>query len=1018
MLKNKSILFIFLMLSVLVFLPVDTVFAQEEYTVSFYTEGLQIDSKTVQAAQQLELPAPPERDGYIFAGWYTSEEKRQYNSFEKGQKIKSDLSLHARWIADNHVNTIITSDGEKSVELGYSDYSDLKLRKMEDNSPLSAEELSSGSLDYPVYKDLNKNGKLDDYEDWRLDIEARTKDLASRMSYKEIAGLMLYSSHQGMFGWSSSEPTQEQITFLANDDLRHVLIAGEIPAEIAAPWNNNIQAIAEDIGLGIPANNSSDPRHSAAVGVEYYSGNTGTISLWPNSLGLAATFNPELVKEFAEIASQEYRALGITTALSPQIDIATEPRWNRTNGTFGEDPKLAADMTAAYVSGFQGTFNSEDKLRGWGYDSVNAMIKHWPGGGAGEGGRDAHNDFGKYSVFPGNNFDAHTIPFVDGGLAGGKGDTTTAAAVMPYYTISYNADPSGKDLSNAYSEYMIEDLLRDKYNFDGVICTDWGVDGGRGWGPAIEPLAPAERTKMLIEAGINQFGGRNTSRYILEAVKLAEEEGRKAEFRKDMEFAAERLLKNIFRTGLFENPYLNEKESKELVARDEFVEKGYEAQLKSIVMLKNSNDLLPLKENTAVYIPQVEGEYILKGASEYFNVVDSPENADAALVSLNSPQSPIEPPLGELVMFGGGWSPGKKASYDFEKYPYDFGYYPLTLQYSEYTAVEARDVSIAGDYRNITESDGVGSSKYLNRSYKNRKITATNFEQYQRLLATKRAMGDKPVITVINLDNPMVFKELDPLADSILLRFAASDNAVLDIVSGKEEPSGLLPLQMPADMAAVENQAEDLPRDMRVYKDSEGNHYDFAFGLNWEGVIDDSRVEKYRVDPLEKPQTAADSDTTSNYVTFKTHTLPLAKLGARYQAEIKTKNSANLELISGKLPEGLEFNDGVISGVPLEKTAKYGEQLKIKATAPGKEERIFRITLVVNESGPVNLVDPNELSILLNLAQAENRDDYTDAEWQQFSKALKEAKIVYNNFSNLEQADIDRAVEELKTAIK
>ncbi|RAK11696.1 putative repeat protein (TIGR02543 family) [Halanaerobium saccharolyticum] len=1012
---NSKLILIFFILAVLVFVWMNNSLAQDsEYKITFYTSGLEIDSKIVQRNQTIELPDPPEREGYVFAGWYTSESEEQYNAFDPTQEINSDLNLYAQWIAEDHVNIIESTSADKTVELGYSDSSGIEIRSMDDNSIVEAEELETGTLDYPVYKDLNKNGKLDPYEDWRLSVDERTADLASQMSYQEIAGLMLYSSHQT--SWENSMPTQAQVTFLANDDLRHVLMAGEVPAEVAAPWNNNIQAISEKLGLGIPANNSSDPRHSAAVGVEYYSDNTGTISLWPNSLGLAATFDPELVKEFAQIASKEYRALGISTALSPQIDIATEPRWNRTNGTFGEDPKLAADMTEAYVSGFQGTF-ADGELTGWGYDSVNAMMKHWPGGGAGEGGRDAHSDFGKYSVFPGNNFDAHTIPFVDGGLVGENGDTTMATAVMPYYTISYNVDPSGKDLSNAYSEYIISDLLRDKYNFDGVICTDWGVDGGRGWGPAIEPLDTAARSKLLIEAGVNQFGGRNTSRYILEAVELAEEEGTEEEFRDHMEFAAVRLLKNIFRTGLFENPYLDEKESSDLVGNEEFVEKGYEAQLKSIIMLKNKNDLLPLAEDTAIYIPQHEGEYIFKGAENDFTVVDSSEEADLAVVTMNSPQSPIEPPIG-WAMFGGGWSPGEKAPYDFEEYPYDHGYYPLTLQYSEYTAVEARDVSIAGDYRNITEIEGTASSKYLNRSYKNRKMTATNFGQYQQLLDTKKAMGDKPVITVINLDNPMIFKEVDPLADAILLRFTASDNAVLDILSGREEPSGLLPLQMPEDMAEVENQAEDLPRDMEVYQDSAGNYYDFAFGLDWDGVIDDHRVEKYRREPLKKPQTAENSNTTADYVTVETKTLPMGQLGSEYSAKIKTKEPANLELISGDLPAGFEFENGVLAGTPVEKTDKYGEQLKLRAAAAGKLDRVFRITLVVNETGPVNLADPNQLSILINLAQAENAGNYTDQEWEELNEALRNAKAVYQNAAELEQVDLDRAAERLERIIK
>ncbi|WP_422444911.1 glycoside hydrolase family 3 N-terminal domain-containing protein [Thermoanaerobacterium sp. DL9XJH110] len=681
------------------------------YTVTFNLNGAPgtaPDPVTVEKGKTVTLPANPTWEGHIFAGWYTTPEGGQYEAFNTSTPINKDTTLYAQWMEEDHVRYITTTSDGKTVKLGYSTYSGVKIRKMSDNSEVPEADLQTGNVNYGVYKDLNGNGILDDYEDWRKDVNTRTADLAAKMSYKEIAGLMLYSSHQR--NWTSSIPTQAQVTFLANDDLRHVLIAGEIPARIAALWNNNIQAICEKMGLGIPANNSSDPRHSAAVGVEYYSANTGTISLWPNSLGLAATFDPELVFEFGKIASKEYRALGITTALSPQIDIATEPRWNRINGTFGEDPKLAADMTNTYVRGFQGTFDENGNLLGWGYDSVNAMIKHWPGGGAGEGGRDAHNDFGKYSVFPGNNFDAHLIPFVDGALQGTADQTTMATAVMPYYTISYNVDPSGKDLANAYSEYIITDLLREKYNFDGVICTDWGVDGTRGWGLDIESLSTAERSKLLIEAGVDQFGGRNTSQYILEAVELAKAEGTEENFRRKMEESASRLLKNIFRTGLFENPYLDEEKSEEIVANEEFVQKGYEAQVKSIVMLKNHNSILPLAETTKVYIPKNDkGEYLLKGAQTHFTVVDDPNEADVAIVTLNSPISPSS------GMFGGGWSAAS-------------GYYPLTLQYSEYTAVKARDVSVAGDYRNITDN----SSKYLNRSFKNGKVTATLISHHIR----------------------------------------------------------------------------------------------------------------------------------------------------------------------------------------------------------------------------------------------------------------------------------------------
>src|SRR4030042_122988 len=260
-----------------------------------------------------------------------------------------------------------------------------------------------------AFKDLNRNGKLDKYEDWRLSADERAGNLASQMTIEQIAGLMLYSAHQAIparrGGWvastyngkpfeesgaDASDLTDNQKDFLTNNNVRHVLITSVQSPAVAARWNNNVQALVEGIGRGIPSNNSSDPRHNAVTNTEYNAGSGGDISMWPGSLGLAATFDAALVKEFGRIASVEYRALGITPALSPQIDVGTEPRWSRINGTFGEDPQLSADMARAYVDGFQTSASNEEISGGWGYKSVNAMAKHWPGGGPEEAGRDGH----------------------------------------------------------------------------------------------------------------------------------------------------------------------------------------------------------------------------------------------------------------------------------------------------------------------------------------------------------------------------------------------------------------------------------------------------------------------------------------------------------------------------------------------------------------------------------------------------------------------------------------------------
>ena len=713
------------------------------------------------------------------------------------------------------------------------------------------------------FKDLNKDGKIDKYEDWRLSPEERAKDLASKMTIKQIAGLMLYSRHQsvpaGSRGWfdgsyggktfeeSGAKPwglTDQQIKFLSEDNLRHILVTILESPQTAASWNNKIQAFAEGIGLGIPANNSSDPRHGSDSSTEFNAGAGGNISMWPESLGLAATFNPETAARFGEIASKEYRALGITTALSPQIDIATDPRWFRFNGTFGEDSQLSTDMARAYVEGFQNSEGEKEIDGGWGYDSVNAMVKHWPGGGSGEGGRDAHFGYGKYAVYPGGNFEEHLLPFTKGAF-NLPGKTKKASAVMPYYTISVDQDPvNGENVGNSYNSYLINDLLRKRYGYDGVVCTDWIITadepedidtfvGGKPWG--VEQLTVAERHYKLIMAGVDQFGGNNEAGPILEAYQMGVAKHGQEFMRRRFEESAERLLKNIFRLGLFENPYLKVEESVQEVGKPEYMQEGYEVQLKSIVMLKNKSNILPLRKESTVYIPKkftpagkdwfgnltpqkLEYPVNMNVARKYYKVTDKPEEADFGLVFISTPKS------------GAGYS------HDNVKTGGN-GYVPISLQYKPYTATYAREKSLAGDVR-------VGD--VLNRSYKGKTVTPSNTTDLETVLETVEAMKGKPVIVSLLLTNPTILEEFEMDVDAILANFGVQDQAIFEILTGGAEPSGLLPMQMPANMKTVEEQLEDVAHDMECHVDTDGNVYDFAFGLNWSGRIQDNRTEKYK----------------------------------------------------------------------------------------------------------------------------------------------------------------------------
>ena len=470
------------------------------------------------------------------------------------------------------------------------------------------------TVDGYAYKDLNRNGGLDVYEDWRKDAKTRARDLASQLTLEEICGLMLYSSAVDANDTVLDDKARR---LLADDHIRHMLVRNVASPAIGAGWSNAVQAFCESARLGIPSNNSTDPRNysNGTTNINNYKpeqdgefdpAGENDISKWPRELGLAATFDMDVIRTHGEVVSAEYRALGITTALSPQVDIATDPRWRRFYGTFGEDPALSRDMARTYCEAFQNTPGSKT---GWGVQSVNCMVKHWPGGGSGEGGRDAHFGIGKYAVYPGNNFGQGLIPFVDGAFAL-PGKTRMASAVMPYYTISYGQDPSGQNVGNGFSKYIIQDLLRDKYQYEGVVCTDWGIvkdynvpweHKGTPWGT--ETLSGPERRLLCFEAGVDQLGGAKDNAVSMAAYELWAKKYGEENARARFELSATRILVNIFHVGLFENPYVSPENAAAVVGSKEFVAAGYEAQLKSIVLLKNAGGMLPLNRKMRVYEP-------------------------------------------------------------------------------------------------------------------------------------------------------------------------------------------------------------------------------------------------------------------------------------------------------------------------------------------------------------------------------------------------------------------------------
>ncbi|MBQ2702447.1 MAG: glycoside hydrolase family 3 C-terminal domain-containing protein, partial [Alistipes sp.] len=462
----------------------------------------------------------------------------------------------------------------------------------------------------------------------------------------------------------------------------------------------------------------------------------------------------------------------------------------------------------------------------WGTKSVNAMAKHWPGSGTGEAGRDAHYAHGKYSVYPGNNFEEHLLPFTEGALKLG-GATERSSSIMVAYNILLGQAPNGERVGAGYSSFVVDSLLRKKYGYEGVVCSDWRVpnpyksindNNGKPWG--VEHLSVAERYLQMVMAGLDQVGGIVTKQHIEEAYHLGVERYGEKAMRKRYEESARRILVNMFRVGLFDNPYLDTEQSRATVNSKLFAEEGLMAQMRSVVMLKNSNGVLPLRPRTKVYIPSVHTVLsygLARAIEQQFEMVTNPEVADCALVVINSPKSG-KGYSAEDVQSGGN------------------GYLPISLQYGEYKAVSAREESLSG---------GDPMENFTNRTYRNKSVTAKNAYDVENVVEARKRMGKKPVVVCVTAKNPMVFSEIEPYADAILIGFRVQHEAIMGIAAGVIEPQGLLPLQMPKDMHTVERQKEDVPFDMECYKDADGNIYDFAYGLNWSGVIRDWRTEKY-----------------------------------------------------------------------------------------------------------------------------------------------------------------------------
>ncbi len=599
-------------------------------------------------------------------------------------------------------------------------------------------------VDGLTFKDLDRDGKLQPYEDWRLTAQARAADLVGRMTLEEKAGTMMHGTAPAQgdaFGSGKAYDLAAAAKLIDGQRVTSFLTRLSGSGAGIAAENNKLQAVAERTRLGVPLTISTDPRnhfqHTAGASVA-----AGGFSKWPESLGFAAIGDDTLMRRFGDVARQEYRATGIHMALSPQADLATEPRWARINGTFGEDAGLASRMVRAYVAGFQA---GEGGLT---QGSVITVVKHWVGYGAAKDGWDSHNSYGRYASFPSGNFAYHLKPF-EGAFA------AKVAGVMPTYSILQDLTLDGKPVEQVaagFNKYLLTDLLRGRYGFDGVILSDWGITNdclafcrgerkfdqplaiGQPWG--MDDLSETQRFAKALDAGVDQFGGTEHSERLVEIVRS----GQAKEARLDQ--SVRRILIQKFQLGLFENPYVDPEAAGRIVGSKAFQAEGDAAQARSLVMLERKDGVLPLAAGRKVYLRGLDAA---AATARGLVVVDAPEKADIAIIRTGAPHQLVHP-----------------------NYPFGLMQHEGDLDFKD------------------TDPD------------------------YQ---AIKQASAKVPTIVVVFLDRPAILTNVKDRASVLIGDFGVSDAVLLSVLAGEAKAEGHLPLELPSSMAAVKAQASDRPHD-------------------------------------------------------------------------------------------------------------------------------------------------------------------------------------------------------------
>ena len=748
--------------------------------------------------------------------------------------------------------------------------------KENDNGPtIGATVKSIIESDGSYFKDSNGNGQLDVYEDWRETPEARAKDLVEKMTIREKAGMMVINS-RGM-GIYSKDPDKETglLDETSNTDdmsseifgvsrtlgtteaivdwgLRHFILRQNPEPEDMASWMNQMNLVAEKTGLGIPVVMASNSRNENGQMTFGMNDASGVFSTWPGTLGLAAAVigdianggDAGLISRFAEIARSEWDACGLKKGYMYMADTMTDPRWQRTYGTFGESPELISDIIGRLVEGFQGGTEGVEE------NGVGLTVKHFPGGGARENGFDPHYSQGQWNVYQteGSLEKYHLPAFI-------KAVENNVSSIMPYYAkpaaqksepqYDLNGDPIEMvPVGFAFNKVFINGLLRDQIGHEGYVNSDSGITGNMAWG--VEDLDVPERNALAVNAGTDIISDTNDVNSIVEAWNRGPD-GPKSDYYQtekpvpdgytvddvtlttaDLDQSNERLLKEMFELGLFENPYRDPDEAKAVVDNESNWDEAYEAHQKSVVLLKDNEGVLPLTED------KLEGKKVY---IQYFGQEKSAETTSELRRSLAA----------------GGYNLTLTNNYNDADYallfvnPSSGNYFSATKGYLELdicTNKTVHDVDEQGRPIEATHEES----------------TIENAQEIQAISEAVRANGGK-VITNVNFTLAWMLGNVEPYSDVVLAGFDTLTSATMDVITGAYEPTGKMPITLPRNDSVIEVNADGvcispndvpgyakdqyMPESMKdengkayAYRDSDGNYYELGFGLSYGGSDD------------------------------------------------------------------------------------------------------------------------------------------------------------------------------------